>query len=57
VKGETIADACLIFAIIDPCYSCTERMAVLGPDGRPAMNGKDLIALSHAKTEELRKNS
>jgi membrane-bound hydrogenase subunit alpha len=57
VKGETIADACLIFAIIDPCYSCTERMAVLGPDGRPSMNGRDLIALSHAKTEELRKNS
>ena len=57
VKGETIADAVLIFAIIDPCYSCTERMAVLGPDGRPFMSGKDLIKLSHAKTEELRKNS
>jgi NADH-quinone oxidoreductase subunit D len=57
VVGETIADACLIFAIIDPCYSCTERMAVLGPDGRPTLKGKDLIALSHAKTEELRKNS
>lgn len=57
VKGESIADAVLIFAIIDPCYSCTERMAVLGPDGRPFMNGKDLIKLSHAKTEELRKNS
>ncbi|MFH1501737.1 MAG: nickel-dependent hydrogenase large subunit [Candidatus Eisenbacteria bacterium] len=57
VVGETIADACLIFAIIDPCYSCTERMAVLGPDGRPYMGGKDLIALSHAKTEALRKSS
>lgn len=57
VKGESISDAVLIFAIIDPCYSCTERMAVLGPDGRPAMSGKDLIALSHAKTEELKRNS
>ena len=28
VKGETISDATVIFAIIDPCYSCTERMAV-----------------------------
>lgn len=57
VKGESISDAVLIFAIIDPCYSCTERMAVLGPDGRPALRHKDLIALSHAKTEELRNGS
>ena len=55
VKGESISDATLIFAIIDPCYSCTERIAVLGPDGRPVMNGKDLLALSHRRTEELRK--
>ena len=46
----------LIFAIIDPCYSCTERMAVLDPTGKPFMTGKDLIRLSHEKTEELRRN-
>jgi len=57
VKGEQIADAMLIFAIIDPCYSCTERMAVLGPSGKKIMTGPDLIELSHAKTEELRRNS
>jgi membrane-bound hydrogenase subunit alpha len=56
VKGESISDAVLIFAIIDPCYSCTERMAVLDPSGRPFMTGKDLIRLSHEKTEELRRN-
>jgi membrane-bound hydrogenase subunit alpha len=55
VKGESISDATLIFAIIDPCYSCTERIAVLDPTGRPVMTGKDLLALSHQKTEELRK--
>jgi len=55
VKGESISDATLIFAIIDPCYSCTERIAVLDPTGRPVMNGKDLLKLSHQKTEELRK--
>ncbi len=57
VKGESIADAVLIFAIIDPCYSCTERMAVLGPNGEPYMTGQELIKLSHAKTEEIRRNS
>lgn len=55
VKGESISDATLIFAIIDPCYSCTERIAVLDPTGRSVMTGKDLLKLSHQKTEELRK--
>jgi membrane-bound hydrogenase subunit alpha len=58
VKGESISDAVLIFAIIDPCYSCTERMAVIGPDGRAtAVSGQDLIKLSHEKTERLRRES
>jgi NADH-quinone oxidoreductase subunit D len=57
VKGEQIADAMLIFAIIDPCYSCTERMAILDPSGNRFATGPDLIKLSHAKTEELRRNS
>jgi membrane-bound hydrogenase subunit alpha len=55
VKGESIADAVLIFAIIDPCYSCTERMAVIGSRGRAVMKGQDLVKLSHAKTEALRR--
>lgn len=55
VKGESISDATLIFAIIDPCYSCTERIAVLDPSGRPVATGKDLLKLSHQKTEDLRK--
>jgi len=55
VRGASISDATLIFAIIDPCYSCTERVAVLDPNGRPIMTGKDLLKLSHRKTEELRK--
>ena len=57
VKGETISDAVLIFAVIDPCYSCTERMAVLDPSGKPFMTGQDLIKLSHEKTEKLRRES
>ncbi len=57
VTGETISDAVLIFAIIDPCYSCTERMSVLDPTGQSLMTGKDLIKLSHEKTEKLRRES
>ncbi len=57
IKGETIADAALILAIIDPCYSCTERMAILDSTGRPYTNGVDLIKLSHQKTEKLRRES
>jgi len=56
VKGESISDAVLIFAIIDPCYSCTERLAVVGPSGEPVRSYKDLLAASHEKTERLRKS-
>jgi len=58
IKGETIADAALILAIIDPCYSCTERMAILDvTGGARATTGADLIKLSHEKTEKLRRES
>ncbi len=56
VKGESISDATVIFAIIDPCYSCTERIAVIDPGGKRIANGHDLIKLSHQKTEWLKKN-
>lgn len=56
VKGETISDAVLIFAIIDPCYSCTERMSILSPSGEVLGGYKDLVRLSHEKTEKLKKS-
>ena len=55
VIGESIADAALITAAIDPCYCCTERMAVLDPDTNKALlTGEDLIKLSQEKTEKMR---
>ena len=44
-------------AAIDPCYSCTERMAVVrdASSGKYLMNFADLVRLSQKKTEELRK--
>lgn len=54
VVGETISDATIILAAIDPCYCCTERMAVRNIKGKKLYNGEDLIRLSQEKTKELR---
>lgn len=56
VIGETIADAALITAAVDPCYCCTERMAVVDPDtDKVLLTGDELVRLCQAKTEELKK--
>jgi membrane-bound hydrogenase subunit alpha len=55
VVGQSIADATIILAAVDPCYCCTERMAVRSTDGRLLYKGQDLIRLSQCKTEALRK--
>jgi NADH-quinone oxidoreductase subunit D len=54
VVGETISDATIILAAIDPCYCCTERIAVRDSGGKKLYNGVDLIKLSQEKTENLR---
>jgi len=54
VVGETIADTTIILAAIDPCYCCTERMAVRNTKGKKLYNGQDLIGLSQKKTEEIK---
>jgi len=55
VVGAELADAMLIVAAMDPCYSCTERMAVV--DSRRHIEGvltmKDLLRMSHEKTARL----
>ncbi len=48
--GETVADATIILASVDPCYSCTERAISLKD-----REGVDLMELSHEKTEELKR--
>ena len=56
VIGETISDATIILAAVDPCYCCTERMAVVDyKSGKRIMDGQDLIRLSQEKTERMRK--
>ncbi|MFW6189596.1 MAG: nickel-dependent hydrogenase large subunit [Planctomycetota bacterium] len=56
VVGESITDATIILASVDPCYSCTERTGVYDArGGERLLDGKELIRLSREKTERLRK--
>ncbi len=55
VIGESFTDATIILAAIDPCYCCTERIAVRNLKGKKMYNGNDLIRLSQEKTENLKK--
>lgn len=55
--GQTISDATISLAAVDPCYCCTERMAVAYDinSGEKIMNAEDLIGLSAERTREIRK--
>ena len=57
VIGEELADAMLIVAAMDPCYCCTERVAVMEPSrsGLRRLNRQDLLDMSWAKTERIRR--
>lgn len=56
VIGETISDATIILAAVDPCYCCTERVGVIDNNtNKRIMNGQDLIRISQEKTEKIRK--
>jgi membrane-bound hydrogenase subunit alpha len=54
--GQSIADATISLAAVDPCYCCTERMAAAydRSTGERIMNAYDLINASVKRTEELK---
>ncbi|HJZ42032.1 MAG TPA: nickel-dependent hydrogenase large subunit [Bacteroidales bacterium] len=54
--GQTISDAAISLAAVDPCYCCTERMAVAYDihTGEIIMNGAGLLELSVQKTLKLK---
>ncbi len=54
--GQTIADATISLAAVDPCYCCTERMAVAYDihSGRRIMNAEQLISLSVKRTNKIK---
>ena len=54
--GQTISDATISLAAVDPCYCCTERMAVAYDfnTGEKILNGEELADLSRRKTSILK---
>ncbi|MBL7223340.1 MAG: nickel-dependent hydrogenase large subunit [Candidatus Brocadiae bacterium] len=57
VIGAELADAMLIVAAMDPCYSCTQRMSLIRDDTRQqsVITHDELLQLSWAKTERIRR--
>jgi NADH-quinone oxidoreductase subunit D len=54
VVGQTISDATIIMAAIDPCYCCTERMAIVDTNDKELLKAEDLIRLSQEKTRRIK---
>lgn len=54
--GQSISDAAISLAAVDPCYCCTERMATAYDykTGNKLLNGEELLEYSQAKTRELK---
>lgn len=55
--GQSISDATLALAAVDPCYCCTERMAYAydAYSRKKILDGNDLIRISHEHTEKLKR--
>ncbi len=53
LKGEQIADIPIIVASIDPCLSCTDRVAVVRGNSRSILTKDDLHRLSVEKTRRM----
>lgn len=54
--GQDIADVTITLASVDPCYSCTERLAVVDGHGSVVHNYEMLLQLSRQKTQRIRKD-
>lgn len=54
--GQSISDATIALAAVDPCYCCTERMgfAYNLDSGEKILNGKELVKLGQDKTNALK---
>ncbi len=53
--GQHIADVTLTLAAVDPCYSCTERLAVVDGHRNVVHDYEALLQLSREKTARIRK--
>ena len=53
--GETISDVTITLAAVDPCYSCTERVAVVDSHNNIVHNYEALLQMSREKTARIKK--
>jgi len=53
--GEHIADVTITLAAVDPCYSCTERLAIVDNNNKVIHDYDTLLQLSREKTARIRK--
>ena len=53
--GEHISDVTITLAAVDPCYSCTERLAVVDGHDNIIRNYEALLRLSREKTARIKK--
>jgi len=53
--GQHIADVTITLAAVDPCYSCTERLAVVDGRNNVVQDYDALLKLSREKTARLKK--
>jgi len=54
--GQNIADVTITLAAVDPCYSCTERLAVVDDRSKVMHDYNSLLQLSRAKTDRIKKD-
>lgn len=53
--GQKIADVTITLAAVDPCYSCTERLAVVDGHNNLVHDYEALLKLSREKTARIKK--
>jgi len=53
--GEHIADVTITLAAVDPCYSCTERLAVVDGHNKVIHDYESLLRMSRERTSRIRK--
>jgi membrane-bound hydrogenase subunit alpha len=53
--GQHIADVTITLAAVDPCYSCTERLAVVDSHNNVIQNYEALLKMSRERTAKIRK--
>jgi membrane-bound hydrogenase subunit alpha len=58
VINQSVADATIILAAVDPCYCCTERTVIINSkDNKVIADGEELLRLSREKTKSIERDN